>query len=185
MFQDVTRRYEMEQALRRSAHTDELTGLTNRAGFNHALSAGIAGGHTNGTPLALLMIDLDGFKAVNDRCGHLRGDQVLRTIATALHASYLTECVTARLGGDEFAVIVRGTDQDAVWALVLKLLKDLRHSVDIGDGEQLCVSGTIGVSWLATGMTERDLLRQADIALYHGKHTERGTATTYSALIDR
>lgn len=185
VFQDVTRRYEMEQALRRSAHTDELTGLTNRAGFNQALSASIAGAHTNGTPLALLMIDLDGFKAVNDRCGHLRGDQVLRTIATALHAPYLADCVTARLGGDEFGVIVRAVDRNAVSALVIRLLADLHHSVDIGDAEQLCVSGTIGVSWLTAGMTERDLLRQADIALYHGKHTKRGTATTYSALIDR
>ena len=180
VFQDVSRRYEMEQTLRRLADTDELTGLVNRGGFNRALTADMAAARKEGTDLALLLIDLDGFKAVNDHCGHLKGDQVLQTIAGVLHAPYLADCVCARLGGDEFAVIASGLDDGEVSSLATALLADLRHDVELVDGGVLRVSGTIGISRLESGVTERDLLHRADAALYHGKHTERGTAVPYS-----
>lgn len=185
VFQDVTSRYEMEQVLRRSASTDELTGLTNRAGFNHRLAEGMATAERDASSLALVLIDLDGFKAVNDRCGHLMGDHVLQTIAAVLHAPYLAGCVCARLGGDEFAVIVCGRGPDDVAALAQMLRADLCHDVDIGDGQVLPVSGTLGISWLEPGLSERDLLRRADVALYHGKRTRRGTATVYTTELDR
>lgn len=184
VFQDITARYEMEQALRRSATTDELTGLTNRAGFNRALSQTIMGARRDAQTFALLLIDLDGFKAVNDRLGHLRGDQVLQTIATVLRSPYLTGQVCARLGGDEFAIIVQSKDQAALSSLTETLRQDLRHCVDLADGTWLTVSGTIGISWFEPFLTERDLLRRADTALYHGKRKQRGTVTTYCAAIE-
>ncbi|WP_242181720.1 sensor domain-containing diguanylate cyclase [Sphingomonas sp. CARO-RG-8B-R24-01] len=184
VFQDVTCRYEMEQALRRSASTDELTGLINRAGFNRLFAEAMAAAADDAGPLALMLIDLDGFKAVNDQCGHLTGDQVLQTIASALHAPYLADCTCARLGGDEFAILVRGRAPDAVTTLAQTLLADLRHEVAVGDGETLAVSGTLGISWFAPGLCERDLLRRADVALYHGKRTQRGTATCYAPALD-
>lgn len=184
VFQDVTRRHEMEQSLRRLASTDELTGLTNRAGFNQALSSGMAAARKDGTSLALLLIDLDGFKAVNDRCGHLRGDQVLQAIANTLHAEYLFDHICARLGGDEFAVLTAGLDKRQVDTLATRLAADLRHVIEAGDATSLHVSGTIGISWLEDGLTERDLLRRADLALYHGKNTRRGGAISYSQALD-
>lgn len=184
VFQDVTRRYEMEQSLRRLANTDELTGLTNRAGFNRALSGGMAAARKDGTSLALLLIDLDGFKAVNDRCGHLKGDQVLQMIATTMHAPYLADHTCARLGGDEFAVLTSGLNEQQVGTLASRLDEDLRHVIETGDATSLHVSGTIGISWLEDGLTERDLLRRADLALYHGKNTCRGKVISYSQALD-
>lgn len=175
----------MEQALRRLADTYELTSLSNRAGFNWAFTTHLSVAMTENSELALLLIDLDGFKAVNDCCGHLVGDQVLQTIAAALHASYLAARVCAQLGGDKFAVLVPRVDSAGVLGLVETLLADLCHNVDIGDGTSLQVSGTIGISWLEPGLSERDLLRRADTGLYHGKRTERGTATCCSDAIDR
>ncbi len=183
VFQDISRQYEMEQALRRTADTDELTGLANRAGFNRAFARQVEAA-AGGAALTLLLIDLDGFKAVNDRCGHLRGDQVLQTIAAVLHAPYLAACVCARLGGDEFGVIVPGVGDDGVDALVDRLIRDLRHDVEVGDGTMLRVSGTIGISRFEHGSVERDLLRRADVALYHGKHGGRGVAIRYAPGID-
>ncbi|RYE92750.1 MAG: GGDEF domain-containing protein, partial [Oxalobacteraceae bacterium] len=165
--------------------TDELTGLSNRAGFNRAFAAHLSGAKTSNGPLALLLIDLDGFKAVNDRCGHLMGDQVLQTIAAALHAPYLAACFSARLGGDEFAILAPGMDEPGVSGLIETLLVDLRHTVDVGDGTLLHVSGTIGISWFEAGLSERELLRRADVGLYNGKRNHRGTATVYSDAIDR
>ena len=179
VFQDITARYEMEQALRRSATTDELTGLTNRAGFNRALSQTIIGARRDARTFALLLIDLDGFKAVNDRLGHLRGDQVLQTIAATLQSAYLEDQVCARLGGDEFAIIVQGMDETTLTKLARVIQQDLCHRIDAADGTWLAVSGTIGITWFEPALTERDLLRRADTALYHGKRTQRGTVTTY------
>lgn len=184
VFQDVTRRHEMEQSLRRLASTDELTGLTNRAGFNRALSSGMAAARKDGTSLALLLIDLDGFKAVNDRCGHLKGDQVLQMIARSLHTEYLADHICARLGGDEFAVLTTGLDKRQVDTLATRLNTDLRHVIEAGDAASLHVSGTIGISWLEDDLTERDMLRRADLALYHGKSTRPGGAITYSQALD-
>lgn len=184
VFQDVTARYEMEQALRRSADTDTLTGLINRAGFNRALNSAIATARREDLTFALLLIDLDGFKAVNDRCGHLMGDQVLQTIASTLTASYLTGQVCSRLGGDEFAVIVQGLDEAAVATLIEILRCGLRYEIDLKDGTSLTVSGTIGISWFEPGLNERDMLSRADAALYHGKRRQRGTATSYSPALD-
>lgn len=184
VFQDVTRRYEMEQSLRRLANTDELTGLINRAGFNRAMSGRMATARKNDTPLALLLIDLDGFKAVNDRCGHLKGDHVLQTIAGALQASYLADHVCARLGGDEFAVLTSGLDKQQVETLTARLSADLQYAIDMGDEGVLRVSGTIGISWLENGFVERDLLRRADLALYRGKHISPGAVVSYSPMLE-
>jgi diguanylate cyclase (GGDEF)-like protein len=184
VFQDITARHEMEQALRRSATTDELTGLTNRAGFNRALSEAIVTARRDTQSFALLLIDLDGFKAVNDRLGHLRGDQVLQTIAAVLRSPYLEDQVCARLGGDEFAVIVEGMEEQALASLAQALRNDLRHHIDTPDGTPLAVSGTIGISWFEPGSSGRDLLRKADTALYYGKRSERGTVTTYCRSLD-
>lgn len=184
VFQDVTARYEMEQTLRRLAETDELTGLTNRIGFNRALTGALTTARCQQLSFFLLLIDLDGFKAVNDRCGHLMGDQVLQTIAAALHAPYLADQVCARLGGDEFAVIVQGHDDDQFSALVEALQADLCHRINTTNGVTLEISGTIGISWFEPGLSERDMLRRADAALYHGKRTQRGTVTRYSPAVD-
>ena len=181
VFQDVTIRHLMEQALRRSASTDDLTQLANRAHFNDMLDEKLAAARTMGQPLAVLLIDLDHFKAVNDRRGHLAGDDLLRAVASKLKAPYLAQSVAARLGGDEFVLIV--TDPDLLAdlpRLLRKVLADLR--LPIGDKPDLIpVSATIGAVRLAADISDRsEMLHRADIALYKAKQFQRGTAAIFN-----
>ncbi len=181
MFQDITIQYRMEQALRRTATIDDLTQIPNRAGCNLAIEERILAARERREPLALMLIDLDRFKMVNDRCGHLAGDELLRLIGLRLQAPYLANCFAGRLGGDEFVVLApmrSGADLDG---LVRRLLADLRHSVGYAGGD-VSVSGTIGISWLDDGVDGRsDLLRRADIALYEAKREKPGTAKVYGS----
>jgi diguanylate cyclase len=118
MTASVRYRRQLAQA-RRSARTDELTGLGNRRAVIDDLDAALAAGG----PVGLLLVDLDGFKAVNDTHGHVAGDQVLRTLGARLNAAAANRCVVARLGGDEFAVLTRESDP-AVLAWLAARVRD-------------------------------------------------------------
>lgn len=126
MFQDVTERHALETQLRRNADTDALTLLSNRAAFDRTLEAAIAESAASGTPLALVLIDLDGFKLINDTLGHPAGDEVLRIVGQRLRSDLLNDSFVARLGGDEFGVIVRDeallTDTEALRVRIENLL---------------------------------------------------------------
>ena len=179
-FQDITARTVMEQALRRMAFTDELTNLANRARFNQVADERIAKAKASKTPLALLLIDLDHFKAVNDKCGHAAGDEILQLIASRLEAPYLVDCCAARLGGDEFVLLTSsGEAVQNMTGFVQRLLADLRHSVTSGES-LIHVSATVGVSWLDDGVRNRtELLHRADTCLYKAKRVKRGSASIF------
>ncbi|MCF4124988.1 sensor domain-containing diguanylate cyclase [Methylobacterium sp. SyP6R] len=186
LLQDITEQYHMEQKLRQTARTDDLTQLSNRAEFNRVLDSRLREADARNTEFAVLLIDLDGFKDVNDALGHAAGDEVLRRVADQLRAEYLSSCVPARLGGDEFAVLVPPTvGRGAIEALVQRLLHSLRIVAD-GPGQIASVTGTIGVAWSGGEARSRtELLRNADTALYEAKRTCKGTACTYSGASDR
>ena len=178
VFQDITSRHAMEQALRHTAITDELTGLATRGRLNEYLEEALDSTKRCDTPLALLLIDLDHFKDVNDRCGHLAGDDMLRLMAAHLRADYLEGSFAARLGGDEFVLVIRSA---AVLAdlpgLLRRLLGDMRHSAN-EDGATAFVSATIGACRYGDGVEcVSDLLRRADAALYDAKRAQRGSAS--------
>lgn len=180
VFQDITARHAMEISLRRSAMEDALTGLANRACCTLELERALADHGDTDTPFALLLIDLDGFKAVNDRCGHLVGDEVLRWIAGRLRAPVLGDSFAARLGGDEFVLLVRDPvllgDLDRVLA---RLLAELRCRVPASIGE-IRVSGTIGAALAgAEPATASALLHAADSCLYEAKRCGKGTARVH------
>ncbi len=172
LLQDITEQYRMEQKLRQTARTDDLTQLSNRAEFNRVLDSRLREADARNTEFAVLLIDLDGFKDVNDALGHAAGDEVLRRVADQLRAEYLSSCVPARLGGDEFAVLVPPTvGRVAIEALVQRLLHSLRIVAD-GPGQIASVTGTIGVAWSGGEARSRtELLRNADTALYEAKRT--------------
>ena len=174
VFQDVTDRYELEQQLRRSAERDELTGIANRAAFNRALEDAVADAIRDGTPLMLALIDLDGFKAVNDTLGHLAGDDVLRTVARRIEQPWLANCFAARLGGDEFALIV--TDPALIegrFDFVARLEGALQLPASAG-GLTIAASGTVGTALLDTHAAIRDLVHAADTDLYAAKRRRIG-----------
>lgn len=177
VFQDITARFRMEEALRHAAHTDDLTRIASRGRFNEFVDDKIRSTVANGECCALLLIDLDHFKAVNDRFGHHAGDEVLRVMAGRLKADYLSNCFAARLGGDEFVLLI--SDQailNDLSGLLRRLLRDLQYSVS-ANGLTLKVSATIGACWLGGAVNDRgQLLRNADAALYEAKRIQRGSA---------
>lgn len=179
VFQDVTDRYQAEQILRRSAYSDALTKLPNRAALNEELETRIAVAQSNGAGLAVLLVDLDGFKSVNDVQGHLAGDELLQAIARRLASPTYKDCFVARLGGDEFVVIPNlASDVPALETYARQIMYDLSMPVVSGDCNAQ-ISGTIGIAQLQTGDTRSDMLRRADQALYAAKNSQRGTARIY------
>ncbi len=175
VFQDVTDSHLLEQQLRRSASTDPLTGIANRAAFDAELARNITLAVEGGGACALILIDLDHFKAINDTHGHLAGDDVLRAVAERLRAPYLDNAFPARLGGDEFAVVLRlRSDCDRAPLLVRQLTADLARPVE-SDGQVFDVSATVGHAEIGgTVTTARDLLHAADAALYAAKRARTG-----------
>lgn len=179
--QDVTERHTMEQALRRSADLDDLTGIANRAAFNRRLEATIESAQANATPLLLVLIDLDGFKTTNDTFGHMAGDDVLKAVGRRLERPWLHDSFAARLGGDEFALIV--TDPDLIvarTALTARLDAELCAPVS-AHGLTIATAGTVGTATLAPDIrTVRDFVHRADTALYAAKR-----ARTVARAADR
>ncbi|RBY82040.1 hypothetical protein DQ238_05365 [Geodermatophilus sp. TF02-6] len=188
---DVTDRSCTQRELERMAYTDSLTGLANRARFAAALAEVCAGTE----PGCLLLVDLDGFKAVNDVGGHDVGDRLLREVAGQLRAAARDDDVVARLGGDEFAVLVRtGRAEATALAERLVALLDRDHRPAAPDGSTrgslvFPVSGSVGLAELAPGGDPAEVLRRADLALRTakaaGKNCVRATGEGLEQVIDR
>jgi diguanylate cyclase (GGDEF)-like protein len=179
VFQDITERHALETALRRNADTDALTSLGNRAAFDRELELAIGRAQGGDTPLMLLMIDLDGFKSVNDTLGHTAGDDVLRTVGNALRADWLRGSFAARLGGDEFAVLVEDPELTDWPAMVGERLDvSLRQTIEM-DGVALATAGTVGWAMLDTHCTTaRDFVHQVDSIMYAAKRARAGNRRT-------
>ena len=170
VFQDITDRLAAEKMLRRLAELDHLTGLANRLLFEQKLSQMLGRPGGQNRPFALLLLDLNGFKAVNDKHGHAVGDFVLKAVAQRLREELRDTDLPARLGGDEFAVLLEGT-RDAADALQIahKLASLLAKPYDCG-GQLLNVGASVGVALHpANGLSVEELLRAADEAMYAAK----------------
>jgi diguanylate cyclase (GGDEF)-like protein/PAS domain S-box-containing protein len=182
--QDVTERKEAERQLEQLAYSDPLTGLANRALFKRQLAALIEGCALDGRVGALLLIDLDRFKEVNDSLGHAAGDELLIRVAAALRQDLGPRAFIARLGGDEFAVLVEGcgTSDAALTGLADRLIGRLSGPVDLTEGEAF-VGATIGIARLPEhGATAETAVRNADLALYMAKEAGRGRAQLFEPV---
>ena len=172
---DITDRKLVEENTRYAAHHDYLTGLPNRALFTDRLKYAIALSKRNAHKLALLFLDLDGFKHVNDTLGHSSGDLLLKEVSARLQALIRSSDVLARIGGDEFIFILNniGTQENA--ALVAnKIINALSKPFNL-DGQNCHISGSVGISICPDDAVDSEaLLRQADEAMYlakkHGKN---------------
>ena len=168
-----------EQELHYLANTDPVTGLANRRATYRWLEQAIAGKREEGGQLAVLLIDLDNFKVVNDTAGHAAGDVLLRHVATALGKVMRATDLVGRIGGDEFAVIAPVADADAAAAIGQKILTALRSPFMLETGE-VFATASLGVCLYpqdAPGMTE--LLSSADAALYRAKSTGRNRLAAF------
>ncbi|SDT87799.1 diguanylate cyclase [Halopseudomonas salegens] len=183
--QRVTERTrELEQANKRledMAMQDALTGLANRPALSRHLNKALARADRNHQQLALLMIDLDDFKPINDVFGHAFGDQVLKEVAERLQAAGRAGDFVARLGGDEFIVVSEGLQQrDDAHAVAERLLDALAKPIML-DGQQVQIGASIGVSHATSPeLVADELIRQADQAMYARKRQGRSGISYYS-----
>jgi diguanylate cyclase (GGDEF)-like protein len=171
LFSDITALKEHQQRLEHNAHFDALTDLPNRVLLMDRLHLAMAQAQRRGEPMALVFLDLDGFKGVNDQHGHALGDDLLRALASRMRAALRDGDTLARLGGDEFvAVLVDLPDTQACIPLLQRLLQAGSQTVQVG-GRPLQVSASLGVTFFpqAAPIEADALLRQADQAMYQAK----------------
>ncbi len=181
VFQDITARREMEEELRQQTVTDHLTGLTNRNGFKLALQAALERARRAKDHVALMFIDLDHFKRINDNLGHDVGDFLLRSLATRLKEQVRSYDIVSRIGGDEFTVVIGGLQEPEDAAMVArKILNVLRHPFLLKDDIRVIVSASIGIaSYPDCGDDIDTLMRAADVAMYQAKRDGRNLYAFY------
>lgn len=166
-----------EKEILRLAYQDTLTDLPNRALFNDKLDAAIIEAQRTGKPLAVLMMDLDRFKHVNDSLGHSVGDHVLRKVGIRLTELLRKTDTIARLGGDEFAMLIEGAEPEEAIGVAQKILLVLEKPIAYQD-QPLDVGGSIGLAFFPQhGVDGSTLLRNADIAMYVAKRNKGGFAS--------
>lgn len=183
VLRDVTARKAEEDRYRALALTDPLTGLANRALFRERFGQALRRAHRSGGKLALLMVDLDGFKAINDGFGHPAGDVVLQEFARRVRAVTRETDVFARLGGDEFALVQTDLHQPhAAGVLAERLLKVLEEPVQL-EREQVVLRASIGVAvYPQDGDSLSALTENADRALYQAKRRGGGQVAFFECL---
>ena len=178
---DTRERKQIEERLRHMAQHDALTGLANRALFSDRLQRALASAQRDRTPLALMFLDLDKFKPVNDQYGHGVGDQLLQEAARRMQNCVRESDTVARMGGDEFVVLLRSIThtQDA-----LCVAEKLRHSLEqpfLLAGQSLAISASIGVALFpAHGADQISLTHAADSAMYQAKEAGRNRAQLFT-----
>ncbi|MBE7212861.1 MAG: GGDEF domain-containing protein, partial [Gluconacetobacter diazotrophicus] len=180
---DVTTIERSERQLAWLARHDSLTRLPNRTHFHEAVGQSCDDTMVEGTPIALLCLDLDGFKEVNDTLGHPAGDTLLFQVAGRLQGCLRAGDIAGRLGGDEFALLMHGADQGSAKALAGRVLARIAEPFDI-EGAAVSIGVSIGIM-LSTegGSAARTLFKGADKALYAAKQAGRGTMRVFTPVL--
>jgi diguanylate cyclase (GGDEF)-like protein len=173
--QDISERKEHESQLARLANEDSLTGLPNRHWFLHFVPSALAHAEANGQGMALLFIDLDEFKQVNDSHGHAVGDRLLKAAATRLLSQLRPSDRVARFGGDEFIVLLSPFDTDEQVGMVAqRIIQAFSKPFQIAE-EQHVIGASVGISvFPRDGQDAATLIRHSDIAMYAGKNEGKG-----------
>jgi diguanylate cyclase (GGDEF)-like protein len=179
--EDVTEKRRNEEQIAFMAHHDTLTGLVNRAVFRERLNAAVA---RPGQPFAVLCLDLDQFKDVNDMLGHAIGDELLGLVAGRLRQCVRDGDIAARLGGDEFAIVLNSPTADAAPAVSLarRLIDSVTAPFEV-QGHTIFIGVSIGIAVAEPDLPGAELLKRADVALYRAKE-ERGTFAVFESGMD-
>ncbi|WP_316368740.1 EAL domain-containing protein [Candidatus Thiodiazotropha sp. CDECU1] len=187
VFSDISQLKQTEAELEYLAHHDPLTRLANRRLLMSQLEYGLKAAHRKQDRVALLVMDLDRFKDINDSYGHLIGDELLQLVAGRLNHRLRESDLVTRLGGDEFAVLMQGLDHPEDAALLAsEIIQTLNEPCQLKDGLELQVGTSIGISlYPEHGATAETLLQHADSALYQAKKEGRGRFCYFSEELTR
>ena len=184
--EDITERKELEEQLHHQAFHDALTGLPNRLLFTDRLGQALARTGRREDVVAVLFMDLDNFKRVNDSPGHEAGDRLLVGVAERLRACLRPDDTAARLGGDEFTVLLEGlTGADDAMQVAERIIGDLRTPFEVG-GHEVLTATSIGIALgdCSRGRRPADLMRAADLAMYRAKSKGRARYELFEAPVD-
>lgn len=180
---DITERHEAEQALLHQATHDPLTGLANRRLFMAELDALLAEDPAGHADTVILFVDLDDFKGVNDRLGHIDADIVLRTLGERIAEALPVGATAGRLGGDEFVICTDGIGDDHdLDALVAEVHRAIREPLQLGDAT-IVMDASIGIARASTGRRAETVLRNADVALYAAKQAGGGRVGVFDGQL--
>ncbi|CAM4352541.1 EAL domain-containing protein [Pseudoalteromonas ostreae] len=175
IFSDITERKNAEDKIVQLAYFDELTGLPNRRLFNDRLSMALAAAHRSNDMLAVMFIDLDRFKEINDSLGHSAGDVLLKLVAKRVQSVLREGDTLARLGGDEFVVLCEIEDVSAVISFAEQTLNKLNAPFQL-EGVEVGATASIGAAiYPDDGLDSETLLKHADIAMYRSKEVGRNS----------
>jgi len=173
----------LQERVRKSALYDALTGLPNRQHFLKQLEHALALWQRSRTPFAVLFLDLDGFKLINDSLGHQMGDRVLTAVGAGIMGELRTVDTGARFGGDEFVILLADTDPDGVVVVAQRLQAVLAEVHDF-DGHQIATQASMGIATSSIEYTcAEDVLRDADTAMYRAKLAEPGTVAFFDVAM--
>ncbi len=180
---DITAKKQNEQELHKNAHHDALTGLPNRLSLEQLLQQEINHSDRDGTELALLYIDLDRFKPINDSYGHLTGDVVLKTVAQRLGSVIRKADSISRYGGDEFIALLSGiTNWQTIEEIIARMQAELRKPIEV-DGRQHVIGASIGIAIYPSDTEDAtQLIIKADEAMYQAKHSEERHHVYFESL---
>jgi diguanylate cyclase (GGDEF)-like protein/PAS domain S-box-containing protein len=176
LIRNITQRKEAEQQIEYQAYHDALTGLANRRLFQEHLSLALALAQRRNSRVAVLFLDLDHFKIINDSLGHTVGDELLRVVAKRLKAAVREGDTVARVGGDEFTIVLQELHNgDAAAVVAQKVLRTLADPIEVGE-QRLYVTASIGITLSPDdGEDAETLLKNADSAMYRAKSEGRNT----------
>jgi diguanylate cyclase (GGDEF)-like protein/PAS domain S-box-containing protein len=182
---DVEERKAFEEQLRHRAFHDALTGLANRALFYDRVEHALGRAAREGSQVAVLFVDLDDFKTINDARGHTDGDRLLQELARRLAGCLRSSDTAARLGGDEFGVLLEGVDEEALALTAGRVLEALAQPAELSAGD-VTVSASIGMA-LSTEQDRgvEEFLRKADLAMYEAKRNGKRRAELYHPELER
>ncbi|KRW62279.1 putative bifunctional diguanylate cyclase/phosphodiesterase [Pseudomonas sp. TTU2014-080ASC] len=170
--------HQLDQAqasLEQIAHFDPLTEQLNRRGFNRVFNAAIEEHTISGRNLAVMFLDVDHFKRVNDTLGHDAGDELLRIVAQRIRSSLRERDIVSRLGGDEFCIVTSIDSDDALLPLANRILEKMKEPINLGE-RKMVMTTSIGISrFPQDGVTVEELIKHADLALYQAKADGRNT----------
>ncbi|WP_246840631.1 EAL domain-containing protein [Lacimicrobium sp. SS2-24] len=182
IFSDISERKNQERKIHQLAYVDELTGLANRRLFQDRLQLSLANAHRHHHKMAVLFLDLDLFKRINDTLGHQAGDQALKEVAHRLQSTVREGESVARLGGDEFTILVPETDDcQSLASLAQRLVTQFDQPVRL-KGQDFFLTTSIGISqYPKDGKSAEQLIKHADLAMYEAKNAGRNQYCFYQS----